>query len=107
MEHLRQLPAGPMPPPAEPVLPLPASSTLLSFLHLIPMPRATAPAHCPRTPAGVSEGNWRALMREVDSLAELAGVPLERLTTIVGGQAAAKKLREFLSQECKALFSAL
>jgi hypothetical protein len=55
----------------------------------------------------VSEGNWRALMREVDSLAELAGVPLERLTTIVGGQAAAKKLREFLSQECKALFSAL
>jgi len=58
-------------------------------------------------PAGVTDGNYRALMREVDSLAELAEVPLERLATIMGGQAAAKKLHEFLAQECKALFGAL
>ena len=56
---------------------------------------------------GVTEGNYRALMREVGSLAELADVPLERLTAIMGGQAAAKRMHEFLSQECKALFGAL
>lgn len=57
--------------------------------------------------AGVTEANWRSLMREVGSLAELADVPVDRLATIMGGQAAARKLHEFLSQECKALFSAL
>ncbi|EFN55307.1 hypothetical protein CHLNCDRAFT_134272 [Chlorella variabilis] len=56
---------------------------------------------------GVTEANWRSLMREVGSLAELADVPVDRLATIMGGQAAARKLHEFLSQECKALFSAL
>jgi hypothetical protein len=46
-------------------------------------------------------------MREVASLAELADVPQERLATIMGGQAAAKKLHEFLHQDCQALFAAL
>ncbi len=55
----------------------------------------------------MTEGNWRSLMREAGSLAELAGLSLERLTAIMGGQAAAKRLHEFLHQECKALFGAL
>lgn len=46
-------------------------------------------------------------MREAGSLADLAGLPLERLAAIMGGQAAAKRLHEFLHQECKALFGAL
>jgi hypothetical protein len=46
-------------------------------------------------------------MREVDSLAELAAVPLDRLAAVMGGQAAAKKLHEFLTQDCQALFAAL
>ena len=55
----------------------------------------------------MTEGNWRALVREAGSLADLADLPLERLTAIMGGQAAAKRLHEFLHQECKALFGAL
>ena len=46
-------------------------------------------------------------MREVGSLAELAELPQDRLAAIMGGQAAATKLHEFLHQECKALFGAL
>jgi DNA excision repair protein ERCC-4 len=56
---------------------------------------------------GVTEGNWRALVREAGSLADLAGLSLKRLAAIMGGQAAAKRLHEFLHQECKALFGAL
>lgn len=55
----------------------------------------------------MTEGNWRALSREANSLAELADVPLERLAAAMGGQQAAKRLHEFLRQECKALFGAL
>lgn len=55
----------------------------------------------------MTEGNWRALVREAGSLADLADLPLERLAAIMGGQAAAKRLHEFLHQECKALFGAL
>lgn len=55
----------------------------------------------------MTEGNWRALMREAGSLAELAELPLDRLAAAMGGQAPAKRLHEFLHQDCKALFSAL
>ena len=47
------------------------------------------------------------MMREAGSLAELAEVPLQRLEAAMGGQAAAKRLREFLDQDCQALFAAL
>lgn len=70
----------------------------------IPLSRHPFPA---ASLAGVTEGNYRALMREANSLAELADVPLERLATVMGGQGAAKRLHEFLGQECKALFGAL
>ncbi|PSC75286.1 DNA repair endonuclease UVH1 [Micractinium conductrix] len=56
---------------------------------------------------GVTEGNYRALMREAGSLAGLADLSLATLTAVVGGQTAARKLKEFLSQECRALFAAL
>jgi hypothetical protein len=36
--------------------------------------------------AGVTEANWRAIMRSVSSLAELADTPLETLAEIMGGQ---------------------
>lgn len=55
----------------------------------------------------MTDGNYRALMREAGSLAELAHLPLDRLADLMGGQAAAKRLHEFLNQECKALFGAL
>ena len=47
------------------------------------------------------------MMREAGSLAELAEVPLQRLEAAMGGQAAATRLREFLDQDCQALFAAL
>jgi DNA excision repair protein ERCC-4 len=56
---------------------------------------------------GVTDGNWRAVMREAGSLAGLAGVPEGRLAAAMGGEAAARKLRDFLDQECRALFRAL
>ena len=37
--------------------------------------------------AGVTEANWRPLMRSVSSLAELADTPLDTLADIMGGQA--------------------
>ena len=61
----------------------------------------------PPPSAGITEANWRAVMREAGSLAELAEVPLQRLEAAMGGQAAAKRLREFLDQDCQALFAAL
>jgi DNA excision repair protein ERCC-4 len=56
---------------------------------------------------GVNDSNYRALMREAGSLAGLARMPLEQLTGIMGGEVSARKLREFLAQECRALFRAL
>jgi DNA excision repair protein ERCC-4 len=56
---------------------------------------------------GVNDANYRALMREAGSLAGLATMSLERLTEIMGGEVAARKLREFLAQECRSLFRAL
>lgn len=56
---------------------------------------------------GVNEGNWRALMREGKSLAGLGRLPLERLTSIMGGELPAKRLHDFLTNECRALFASL
>lgn len=56
---------------------------------------------------GVTEANWRALMREGGSLAGLATVSLDRLTVVMGGEVVAKKLYDFLHEGCRALFRAL
>ncbi|PHT92856.1 DNA repair endonuclease UVH1 [Capsicum annuum] len=45
---------------------------------------------------GVTDSNYRAIMDGCKSLAELAILPVERLAELMGGQKAAKMLREFL-----------
>lgn len=45
---------------------------------------------------GVTDSNYRAIMEGCTSLAELALLPLERLAELMGGQKAAKTLRDFL-----------
>ncbi|KAJ6851610.1 putative DNA repair endonuclease UVH1 [Iris pallida] len=45
---------------------------------------------------GVTDANYRALMDGCKSLAELALLPVERLAELMGGQKAARTLKEFL-----------
>lgn len=45
---------------------------------------------------GVTDANYRALMDGCASLAELAVLPVERLAELMGGQRAARSLRDFL-----------
>ncbi|KAM7491153.1 hypothetical protein LguiA_034074 [Lonicera macranthoides] len=45
---------------------------------------------------GVTDSNYRAIMEGCTSLAELALLPLEKLAELMGGQKAAKTLRDFL-----------
>ncbi|KAL5551305.1 hypothetical protein UlMin_001481 [Ulmus minor] len=45
---------------------------------------------------GVTDSNYRTIMDGCKSLAELALLPLERLSELMGGQKAARTLREFL-----------
>lgn len=45
---------------------------------------------------GVTDSNYRTIMEGCKSLAELALIPLERLAELMGGQKAAKMLRDFL-----------
>ncbi|XP_012070118.1 DNA repair endonuclease UVH1 isoform X2 [Jatropha curcas] len=45
---------------------------------------------------GVTDSNYRAIMDGCKSLAELALLPIERLTELMGGQKAARTLRDFL-----------
>lgn len=49
---------------------------------------------------GVTEANFRPLMNAASSLAGLADLPLQQLERIMGGAAAAKKLREWLDAVC-------
>lgn len=49
---------------------------------------------------GVTEANFRPLMNAATSLAGLADLPLQQLERIMGGAAAAKKLREWLDAVC-------
>lgn len=56
---------------------------------------------------GVTEGNWRALSRESGSLVGILDLPFEKLAELLGGPQPAKKLTEFLKQECRALFAAI
>jgi len=49
---------------------------------------------------GVTEANFRPLMNAASSLAGLAELPVQRLESIMGGAAAAKKLREWLDAVC-------
>ncbi|KAM7253923.1 hypothetical protein ACFE04_031605 [Oxalis oulophora] len=45
---------------------------------------------------GVTDSNYRAIMDGCNSLAELSLVPLEKLGELMGGQKAARTLREFM-----------
>ncbi|XAR70551.1 hypothetical protein NMG60_11027444 [Bertholletia excelsa] len=45
---------------------------------------------------GVTDSNYRAIMDGCQSLAELAILPVEKLAELMGGQKAAKTLRDFL-----------
>ncbi|KAL3151984.1 hypothetical protein ABBQ32_001106 [Trebouxia sp. C0010 RCD-2024] len=49
---------------------------------------------------GVTEANFRPLINAASSLAGLADLPLQQLERIMGGAAAAKKLREWLDAVC-------
>ena len=45
---------------------------------------------------GVTDANYRSLMDSCESLAELACVPLEKLSELMGGQRPARMLHDFL-----------
>lgn len=45
---------------------------------------------------GVTDSNHRAIMDGCKSLAELAFLPVEKLAELMGGQKAARTLKEFL-----------
>lgn len=45
---------------------------------------------------GVTDSNYRSIMDGCNSLAELALLPIEKLTELMGGHKAAKTLRDFL-----------
>ncbi|XP_073123303.1 DNA repair endonuclease UVH1 [Henckelia pumila] len=45
---------------------------------------------------GVTDSNYRSIMEGCNSLAELALLPIEKLTELIGGHKAAKTLRDFL-----------
>ncbi|WVZ55052.1 hypothetical protein U9M48_005766 [Paspalum notatum var. saurae] len=49
---------------------------------------------------GVTDSNYRAIMDECNSLAELALLPVERLAELMGGQKGARMLKEFLDAKC-------
>lgn len=49
---------------------------------------------------GVTDSNYRAIMDGCNSLAELALLPVERLAELMGGQKAARTLKEFLDAKC-------
>ncbi|KAJ1299244.1 hypothetical protein BS78_01G517000 [Paspalum vaginatum] len=49
---------------------------------------------------GVTDSNYRAIMDECNSLAELALLPVERLAELMGGQRGARMLKEFLDAKC-------
>lgn len=44
----------------------------------------------------MTDSNYRSIMEECKSLAELALLPVERLAEVMGGLKAAKTLRDFL-----------
>ncbi|KAH9616103.1 hypothetical protein KSS87_003022 [Heliosperma pusillum] len=45
---------------------------------------------------GVTDSNYRAIMNGCDSLSDMALLPVEKLADLMGGQKAARTLREFL-----------
>lgn len=56
---------------------------------------------------GVTDANVRNVLRECASLAELASLSMERMTSLLGGRAAAERLHRFLNQSPKALLEGL
>uniref|UniRef100_A0A0E0K7G9 ERCC4 domain-containing protein n=1 Tax=Oryza punctata TaxID=4537 RepID=A0A0E0K7G9_ORYPU len=49
---------------------------------------------------GVTDSNYRRIMEECNSLAELALLPVERLSELMGTQKGARILKEFLDAKC-------
>uniref|UniRef100_A0A0D3FCK6 ERCC4 domain-containing protein n=1 Tax=Oryza barthii TaxID=65489 RepID=A0A0D3FCK6_9ORYZ len=49
---------------------------------------------------GVTDSNYRRIMEECNSLAELALLPVERLSELMGTQKGARMLKEFLDAKC-------
>ncbi|KAI5065253.1 hypothetical protein GOP47_0019948 [Adiantum capillus-veneris] len=52
---------------------------------------------------GVTDANYRSLMDGCNSLAELACVPMEKLSELMGGNRPARMLRDFLDAKCPTL----
>ena len=52
---------------------------------------------------GVTDANWRALAAAAGSLAGVAAMETARLVEVMGGAAAARRLRTFLDQPCPSL----
>ncbi len=52
---------------------------------------------------GVTDANYRSLMDECKSLAEVALLPAERLAEVMGGKQPARMLRDFLDAKCPIL----
>lgn len=52
---------------------------------------------------GVTDANYRSLMDGCNSLAELACLPLEKLSELMGGNRPARMLRDFLDAKCPTL----
>lgn len=52
---------------------------------------------------GVTDANYRSLMDGCNSLADLACLPLEKLSELMGGHRPARMLRDFLDAKCPTL----
>jgi DNA excision repair protein ERCC-4 len=52
---------------------------------------------------GVTDANYRSLMDECKSLAEVALLPADRLAEVMGGKQPARMLRDFLDAKCPIL----
>lgn len=48
----------------------------------------------------MTDSNYRRIMEECNSLAELALLPVERLSELMGTQKGARMLKEFLDAKC-------
>lgn len=68
----------------------------MAFLHHRAETYNTSAVEFLRRLPGVTDSNYRALVDGCKSLAELALVPLDKLAELMGGQKAARTLRDFL-----------
>lgn len=52
---------------------------------------------------GITDANYRSLMDECKSLAEVALLSVDRLAELLGGRQSARMLRDFLDAKCPSL----